>query len=137
MTAKPSFRASARSAAPKSISPTPTVRKRSTPSDCFPCPRSFDVLYLLPQFFDFRFDFEADSGNGERLAFHTRSFRKHRVRFAMHFLQQKIQLLAQFARAIQQFSKLQQVAAQAVEFFADVAAFRQDRSLLRDACRIN
>src|SRR5438128_11431744 len=101
MTAKPSFPASAKSAAPKSIFPTPTVRKRSTPSDCFLCPRSFDVLYLLPQFFDFRFDFEAYPGNGKRFALHARSLREHRIRLPVHFLQKKIQFFAQFARAIQ------------------------------------
>jgi hypothetical protein len=114
MTAKPSFPASAKSAAPKSIFPTPTVRKRSTPSDCFLCPRSFDVLYLLPQFFDFRFDFEAYSGNGKRFVFDARRLREHRIRLPMHFLQKKIQFLAKFSSPVEQLSKLLQMAAQTI-----------------------
>src|SRR5438874_5810653 len=55
----------------------------------------------------------------------------------MHLLQQKIQLLAQFARAIQQFCELLQVAAQAVQFFTDVAALRKQRRLLRQTPLIN
>src|SRR6267142_1775331 len=55
----------------------------------------------------------------------------------MHFLQKKIELLAEFARAVQQFPKLLQVATQAIQFFADVAALGQDRGFLREARRIN
>src|SRR5882672_6664028 len=137
MTAKPSFPASAKPAAPKSISPTLTGRKRSKPSARFPVPCSFDVLYLLAQFFNLRLDFEPEPGNRQCLIFHARRFRKHRVRFAMHFLQKKIELFAEFARPIQQFPELLKVAAQAVQLFADVAALSQNCGFLRDARRIN
>src|SRR5579859_5986135 len=106
MTSTPSSPASAKCAAPRSISPSPRARKRLKPSDCFRVPRSFDVLYLLTQFFDLRFDLKSDSRNGERFALHAGRFRKHRVRFAMHFLQQKVQLLTQLTRTIQQFAEL-------------------------------
>src|ERR1700704_4198573 len=112
MTSTPSFPASAICAGPKSISPNPTARKRSKPSDCFRVPRSFDVLYVLTQFFNLRLDFKSDSGDRKRLALHAGRLRKHRVRFPMHFLQQKVELLAELPRAIQQFPELLQVAAQ-------------------------
>src|SRR2546430_4753374 len=92
MTSIPSSPASATSAGPMSISPSPTARKRLEPSDCFRVPHSFDVLYLLTQFFNLRFDLQPNSSDRERFALHSRRFRQHRVRFAMHFLQQKIQL---------------------------------------------
>src|SRR5579859_5087649 len=136
MTARPSFPASAKCAGPKSISPNPTARKRSKPSDCFLVRRSFDVLYLLAQFFNLRFDFEANSRNRERFAFHSGRFRKHGVRLAMHLLQQEIQLLAELARAVKQFPKLLQVAAQTVQLFADVAALGKYRRFLREPRRI-
>src|SRR5438552_13759551 len=100
MTSMPSSPASAKCAGPRSISPSPTARKRLEPSDCFRVPHSFDVLYLFAQFFNLRFDLQPNSSDRERFALHSGRFRQHGVRFTVHFLQQKIQLLAEFARAV-------------------------------------
>ena len=54
----------------------------------------------------------------------------------MHFLEQKIQLLANVGSARKQSLELLHVAAQAGEFFAHVAAFGRHRRFLRDARRI-
>src|SRR5260370_22441978 len=51
----------------------------------------------------------------------------------MDLLEEKVQLLAQFTRAIEQLRKLLQVTPQAVQFFTDIAAFRKERGLLREA----
>ena len=77
-------------------------------------PRSFDVLHLLAQFFDLRFYFQRQAGDGQRFTFDARRLRKHGVGFAMHFLQQKIEFLAEFAGTIEQLGELLEVAAQAI-----------------------
>src|SRR5205085_5466547 len=74
-------------------------------------PCSFDVLYLFAQFFDLRLDLQGQSGNRQGLAFHAGRFGKHGVGFAMHFLQKKIELLAELARTVQQLCELLEVAA--------------------------
>src|SRR5579862_8970250 len=111
--------------APAWTFPSPTGRTRSAAAGPAASHRSFDVLYLFPQFFDLRFNFQSDSGDGQRFTFHARGLGKHGVGFAMHFLQQEIEFLTKLAGAIQQLAELLQVAAQAVQFFADVAALRQ------------
>ena len=55
----------------------------------------------------------------------------------MHFLQEKIQLLAHLARAVKQFPELLQVAPQPVQFFTDIAAFGKQRRFLRKPRRID
>src|SRR5215475_14630145 len=127
MISKPSLPASVKYAALMWICLTPTARKRSKPSEQFPVRYSFDVLYLLPQFFNLRLDLQPQSRDGQRFALDTWCFGKHRVRFAMHFLQEKIEFLAELPRPVQQLSKLMQVAAQTVELFTDIASLRQDR----------
>src|SRR5258708_3437196 len=114
MIAKPWFPASATTAAPAWIFPIPMGQKQSTPAAREPCHRSFDVLYLFPQFFDLRFHFKADAGNFQGFALDARSFRKHGVSFAVHLLKEEIQFLAELASSIQQFPELQQMATQAV-----------------------
>src|SRR5271166_3148990 len=86
--------------APASIFPIPTGLKRSTPSAQSLSPCSFDVLHLLPEFFDVGLDLQREPHNGQRFRFHARSFREHGVGFAVHLLQKKIELLALFACAI-------------------------------------
>src|SRR2546423_5229997 len=48
----------------------------------------------------------------------------------MHFLQQEIEFLPQFAGAVEKLSKLLQVTPQAVQFFADVASLCEQGSFL-------
>src|SRR5271157_3664595 len=100
--------------APTSIFPSPTARKLSAAAAQTRSSRSFDVLYLFPQFFDFRLDLQRNSRNRQRFAFHAGRLRKHGVRFALHFLKQEIQFLAQLPGAVQQLRELLQVAAQPV-----------------------
>src|SRR5882724_1762730 len=76
--------------------------------------RSFDVLYLLAQFFDLRFDFERQAGNGQRFAFDTGRLGKHGVGLAMHFLQQEVEFFSEFSGTLEQFGELLQMAAQAI-----------------------
>src|ERR1700732_928543 len=109
MRSKPSCRADPECAAPKSISPIPTVPTRSTAAARSQSPCSFDVLHLLPQFFDLRLDLQRYSGDRQRFAFHARRFREHGVGLAMHLLQEKIQFLSQFTSPVQQFGELLQV----------------------------
>src|SRR6266446_7007557 len=106
-------------AAPESIFPNPTAPTRSTPAAQSLSPCSFDVLNLLPQFFDLRLDLQRQAGDGQRLAFHAGRFGEHGVGLAMHLLQKKIQLLPLLARTVQQLGELLQVATQAVQFFTD------------------
>src|SRR5882757_2875262 len=116
---------------PALICRSPTARKKSAPAARFASSRSFDVLDLFTQFFDLRFDFQRQPSNGQCFALHARRLRKHGVGFAMHFLQQEIQFFAEFPRAVEQLRELLQVAPQAVELFADVAAFGEQRRFLR------
>src|SRR2546429_189821 len=81
------FRAAPEFSAPAWIWPIPKAPKRSPPAEQFPCPCSFDVLYLLRQFFDLRFDFQRQSGDRQRFVFHAGRFGQQGVGFAMHFLQ--------------------------------------------------
>src|SRR5215468_5622352 len=113
------------------------ARKRSTPSDCLLVLRSFDVLYLLPKFFDFRFDLKAQAGNGQRFAFHSRRLGKHRVCFSVHFLKQEIELFAKFTSTVQQFPELLQVAPQTIKFLANVTSLSKNGRFLCNTSRIN
>src|SRR5882672_10177890 len=117
--------------APEWTFPIPMGPKRSTPVAQFLSPCSFDVLYLLPKFFDFRFYFQRESGDGQRFAFDARRFGEHGIGFTMHLLQEKIQFFAEFACAIEQLSELLHMTSQTVQFFADIAAFRKYGCFLR------
>src|SRR5260370_40960754 len=112
MTPKTSSRAAPESSEPKSIFRSPTGRTRSTPAAKPLLARSFDVLHLFPQLFDFGFDFQREAGNRQRLALHAGSFGEHGIGFAVHFLEQKIEVFAKFAGIVHQLAKLLQVAAQ-------------------------
>src|SRR5580693_2028050 len=125
------------SSAPAWTFPSPTGRTRSKSAAQSRTRWSFDVLHLFAQFFNLSADFQRQPGDAERFAFDPWRFREHRVRFTMHFLEQEIEFLAEFAGAIEQLRKLLQMAPQAVELFADVAAFREQRSFLRQARRLD
>src|SRR5437016_2607241 len=84
-------------AARESIFPTPMAPIRSARAARLPFPSSFDVLHLLAEFFNFSFDLKSQSGNREALAFHTGRLGEQSVRLAVHFLEQEIELLADFA----------------------------------------
>src|SRR6267154_6477429 len=114
MRSKASCREAPKYVAPKSISPIPKAPTQSTAAARSQSASSFDVLHLLPQFFDLRLDFQRHSGNRQRFAFHARRLRQHGVGFAMHLLQKKIQFLSELTRSIEQFGELLQVALQAV-----------------------
>src|SRR5579872_5278052 len=113
------------SSAPAWTFPSPTGRIRSKSAAHFRTRWSFDVLHLFTQFFNLGADFQRQRGNGERFAFHSRRFREHRVRFAMHFLEQEVELFAELTRSVEQFCELLQMAAQTIELFADIAADRK------------
>src|SRR5713226_8772997 len=114
MRSKASCREVPECAAPKSIFPIPTAPKRSTAAARSQSPCSFDVLHLLPQFFDLRLDFQRYTRDRQRFAFHAGRLREHGVGLAMHLLQKEIQLLSQLAGSVQQLGELLQVAPQAV-----------------------
>src|SRR5208337_410265 len=97
MTPRTWFRAAPESSEPRSIFRSPRAPTRSTPAAKPFLARSFDVLHLFPQFFDFGFDFERKAGNRQRFALHAGCFRKHGIGFAVHFLEQKIKFFAEFA----------------------------------------
>src|SRR2546430_7943383 len=101
-------------AAPKLIFPIPTAPTRSTPAARSQSACSFDILYLLAQFFDLRFDFQRHSGDGQRFALHAGRLGEHGVGLAMHLLQKKIKFLPQFPCAVQQLGELLQVTLEAV-----------------------
>src|SRR5579863_7382175 len=137
MRSKASCRAIPVSFAPAWIFPSPTGRRRSKSAAHFRTRWSFDVLHLFAQFFNLTANFQRHPVNPERFVLDPGCFREHRVRFAMHFLKQEIELLAEFASAIQKFRKLLQVAAQAIELFADVAAFGEESRFLRQTRRLD
>src|SRR5260370_17680778 len=114
MKSKASCRAAPGFSAPKSIFPIPTAPTRSTPAARSHTPCSFDVLHLLPQFFDLRLDFQRYSGDRQRFALHARRLGEHDVGLAMHFLPKKTHLLPHFSGAVQQFAELLHMAPQAV-----------------------
>src|ERR1700676_3608635 len=87
----------------ESIFPTPTVPKQSTPAAQSLYSRSFDVLHVLAQLFNLRFDFQREPRDFQGFALDAGSFREQRVGFALHFLEKKIQLFSKLSRAIQQF----------------------------------
>src|ERR1700739_3873268 len=93
------------SSGPTWIFPSPTGRTRSKSAAHFRTRWSFDVLHLFAQFFNLGADFERQRRDRQRFILHARRFREHGVRFAMHFLQQEIELFAEFAGAIEQFRK--------------------------------
>src|ERR1700749_2861374 len=125
------------SSGPAWIFPSPTGRTRSKSAAHFRTRWSFDVLHLFAQFFNLGADFQRQRGDGEGFAFHSRRFGKHRVGFAMHFLEQEIELLAEFAGAVEQLCKLLQMAAQTVELFADVAPLGEQSGLLSKPSRFD
>jgi len=47
----------------------------------------------------------------------------------MHFLQKKIELLAEFTGVIQELCELLEVAVETIQFLSDVASFRQERDV--------
>src|ERR1700730_1011839 len=96
--------------APESICPILKAPTQSTPAARSLCPCSFEVLDLLPQFFDLGLDFQRQAGDRQGFVFHAGRLGQHRVRFAMHFLQKKIQLLSQLTCTVQQSFKLLKVA---------------------------
>src|SRR5579859_1542400 len=98
MRSKASSPASPKFSAPASIFPIPTGQKQSAPAGQALSPRSFDVLHLLPQFFNLGLDFQSQPGDGKGFAFDAGRFRKKRVGLAMHFLEEKVQLLPHLAR---------------------------------------
>src|SRR6202030_1065956 len=119
--------------APKSFPQAWTSRSQTAPTRSVPAAgqRSFDVLNLLAQLFDLGLDFEREPRDFEPFRFVAWSLREKRVRFALHFLQKKIELLADVARIGEQRFELLHVAAQAGDLFAHVTALRRNRSFLR------
>src|SRR5476651_35300 len=55
----------------------------------------------------------------------------------MHFLKEEIEFLASFARTVEQFAELLEMAAEPVQLLADVAAFGQKGRFLRKARRLD
>src|SRR5256885_15371989 len=108
------YRAAREFSGPTWICPIPKVLKRSRRAAQGHWLRSFDVLHLLTQFFNLRANFQGKSGDGQGFGFHTGSLGKHGVGFAMHFLEQKIELLAELAGTVEEFRELLEVAAQTI-----------------------
>ena len=63
--------------------------------------------------------------------------RKNRVGFAVHFLQQKVELLADFAAGVSRIVKLAGVNLQPGDLFADITAVGQDRRFLGQPLRFD
>src|SRR6185437_6908718 len=119
--------------APEWICRNPRARRRSEPA----APgRSFDVLHLLAQFFDLRFDFERETRDLQPGGAAARRFREQRIRLALHFLKQKIELFAGVGGAREQRLELLRVACQSREFLGDIGALRGDRGFLCQASGI-
>src|SRR5579862_6611083 len=57
------------------------------------CAASLDVLHLLAQFLDFRLNFQSNPRDFQPFFLRSRRLGKQGIRFALHFLQQKIALL--------------------------------------------
>jgi hypothetical protein len=95
-------------------------RDRNIFQSAFRIPHSalFYVLRLFSQLLDFGLDL--DSRIADRK---LRRFREDRVRLAVDFLKQEIELLAGIAVARKQILRLRQMALQARDLFRDVAAF--------------
>src|ERR1700760_2037722 len=113
------------SSGPAWIFRSPTGPTRSESAARFRTRWSFDVLHLFAQFFNLGADFKRQRGDRQGFIFHAGRFREHGIGFAMHFLQEEIELLAEFASAVEQFRELLQVAAKAIQLFADVAPLGQ------------
>jgi hypothetical protein len=95
--------------------------------------RSSDVLHLLADFFDLAFDSKRKLGDFQAFVFVAGGFRKQRVGLALHFLEQKVEFLADVGRSGEQRFELADVAGQTSQFLGDVAALRGDRSFLSQA----
>src|SRR5580693_1522283 len=106
MRSKASSPAIPESSGPAWTFPSPMGRTRSKSTAHFRTRWSFDVLHLFAQFLNLRADFQRQRGDRQSFIFDARRFREHRVCFAMHFLQQEIELFAEFTGAVEQFRKL-------------------------------
>ncbi len=96
--------------------------------------RSFDVLHLFAQFFDFRFDFQAEPGDLESFRFVPRSFRQQRVRLRAAFPAAGNRVSCPTSdRPASSDVELLHVAAQPRQFLGHIAAFGGDRGFLRQA----
>src|SRR5262245_33867904 len=107
-------------------------RMENDPLSSISDPLSLYILRLFPQLLDFSFDL--DSRVADRK---LRRFREDRVRLAIDLLQEKIELLADFRVAQEQFLRLRQVALQARDLFRDVTALGQMRDLLGQPRLVN
>src|SRR5260370_28465686 len=114
MRSEASCRVTQEFAAPTSISPIPKAPTRQTAAARSESPCSFDVLHLLAEFFNLRFDFERDTGDGQSFTLDAGRLGEHGVGFAMHLLQKKMKFLSQLADSIQPRGKLRQLAPQSV-----------------------
>ena len=63
--------------------------------------------------------------------------RQNRIGLPIHLLQQKIELLADFAAGVEQRRELRRMDLQPGQLFADIAAVGQDRGFLRQPLRID
>ena len=98
--------------------------------------RSFDVLHLFADLFDLGFYFQAKFGHLQALALRSGRFRKQGVGFALHFLKQKIELLANVRGGSKEGFELPDMTCEAREFFGDVAALGGHRGFLCEASGI-
>src|SRR5215217_3277677 len=75
-----------------------------------------DILNLFAEFFDFCFD-----GQSRFLDDQIGRFRQGRIRFAIEFLQEKIEHLPGFARRVERLLKLGEMTAQPDHLFTNIA----------------
>ena len=110
----------------------------SSASEAYGRHQLFQVQGLFPDFLDVRFGREGQVRSSSSPASPMpRRFRQHSVRFAVHFLQQEIQALADLAAASSIFEQLSGMNLQSCQFLFDVRSVGQDGGLLGQSPRIN
>ncbi len=99
--------------------------------------QSFEVLHLFPEFFDLRLHFQSQPRHFQSFGLRPGHFGKQRVGFALHFLEQEIQFLADFRGAVENSLKLAACDRGARQNSSlSSAAIRGNCCLLREACGI-
>src|SRR5262245_31458384 len=93
--------------------------------------RSLEVLHLLPELLDHALELKPDIGQLDLIGFGGQ-----RIRFAMEFLRQKIELAPDCAAVGEKFFRLSYMGSEPVEFFTNVGLRSKQDSFLVQPVRI-
>src|SRR5580698_4852909 len=91
----------------------------------------FHVLNLLSSLLNLSLHREAQFGNARTFAADAACFGEQRVCLTVHFLEQKVKLLAHFSACRKQFPEVTDMGRHTRQFFGDVAAIYEHGDLFK------